>query len=75
MAEKVEKEKINQLKYMIETFGCKDKRFEDGFVSGLFYAITLLEQGKAYADKKIDWGKIGREDPEFHIEDDKCPSC
>ena len=57
-----DKEFINQLKYMIETFSCKDERFERGFVGGLYYAITLKEHGKEYADKKIDWDAIGRVD-------------
>lgn len=71
-----EKEKINQLKYMIETFGCKDKTFEAGFIGGLFYAVTLLENGKEYADKKIDWNKVGREDDDYAFQkEEKCSSC
>lgn len=71
-----EKEKINQLKSVIENFGCKDKRFEDGFISGLFYAVTLLENGKEYADKKIDWDAIGREDDRYVVpQEERCSSC
>ena len=68
-----EKEQINQLKYMVETFGCKNKEFENGFIQGIFYAVTLLEHGKEYADKKIDWDYIGREDSEHAAP--KCDCC
>jgi hypothetical protein len=52
--EKVDKEFINQLKYVIDNFSCQDKRFEDGFVGGLFYVLTWIQYGKSYADHKID---------------------
>jgi len=72
-----EKEKINQLKYMCETFGCRDKRVEEGFVQGLFYAVNLLEHGKEYADKKMDWDHIGREDDRYVSKEEEkgCSSC
>lgn len=72
-----EKEKINQIKFMIETFGCRDKKFEEGFVGGLFYALTLLEHGKEHADNKIDWKKIGREDENYVSvsTEERCSSC
>lgn len=70
-----EKEKINQLKYMIETFSCDDQRFEDGFVGGLFYAVTLLEHGKEYADNKIDWKAIGRKNDKIVSEEKEGCGC
>ena len=48
-----EKEKINQLKVMIETYEHSNGDFEAGVVRGLFYAVNLLEHGKEYADKKV----------------------
>lgn len=59
--EKVDNEFVNQLKYMIDNFSCEDKRFEDGFIGGLFYVLTWIQYGKSYADHKINWDKIGRE--------------
>ena len=70
--EKVDKEFINQLKYVIDNFSCKDKRFEDGFVGGLFYVLTWIQYGKSYADHKIDWNKIGREEDNDVSEKDGC---
>lgn len=72
-----EKEKINQLKYMLETFSFENKDFEDGFVGGLFYAVTLLEHGKEYADSKIDWKSIKRRDNKYNadIQEETCSCC
>lgn len=67
-----DKEVINQIKYMIETFGCRDKGFEKGFVGGLYYAVLLIEKGKQYADKKIDWDEIGREDDDHAFMEKEC---
>lgn len=44
-----------QLKTKIECFSHEDKNYEDGVVRGLFYAIMLLEHGKQYADRKVDF--------------------
>ncbi len=52
-----EKEKINQLKNLIDEYENHDKIFEAGVLRGLFYAVTLLESGKAFADKKVDMKK------------------
>lgn len=48
-----EKEKINQLKAKIEDFSHSNKDFEKGVITGLFYAVTLLENGREYADQKV----------------------
>lgn len=48
-----EKEKINQIKAKIEEFTSKNKDYESGVIAGLFYAVTLLENGREYADKKV----------------------
>ena len=68
--EQVDKEFINQLKYVINNFSCKDKKFESGFVGGLFYVLNWIEYGKTYADHKIDWDSIGMEFND--ISDDGC---
>lgn len=59
--ENVDKEFLNQLKFEISNFNCKDKKFESGFIGGLYYVLLWIEYGKTYADHKIDWDKIGRE--------------
>lgn len=48
-----EKEKINQIKAKIEEFTSKNKDYETGVIGGLFYAVTLLENGREYAEKKV----------------------
>ena len=55
------KEAINKIKSVIEEFSCKDKRYESGFIGGLYYTVLLLENGKEYADSKINWDEIGRD--------------
>ena len=57
---------INTLKSVIEDFSCKDKKYESGFIGGLFYAKTLLEHGKEYADSKINWDAIGKDDYDYN---------
>lgn len=52
-----EKEKINQLKSAIEEFSHKDKTFQDGVVMGMFYALTLFEHGKEYADNHVKFNR------------------
>lgn len=47
-------EAINQLKNYIEEYSNNNKDFEAGVLRGIFYSVTLLENGKAYADKKVD---------------------
>jgi len=47
-------EAINQLKNYIEEYSNSNKDFENGVLRGIFYSVTLLEHGKAYADKKVD---------------------
>ena len=47
-------EAINQLKNYIEEYSNSNKDFEAGVLRGIFYSVTLLEHGKAYADKKVD---------------------
>lgn len=47
-------EAINQLKNYIEEYSNSNKDFENGVLRGIFYSVTLLENGKAYADKKVD---------------------
>lgn len=47
------KETTNQLKNKIEEFSHPDKKFEEGVIKGMFYSVTLMEQGRDYADKKV----------------------
>lgn len=47
-------EAINQLKNYIEEYSNNNKDFEAGVLRGIFYSVMLLENGKAYADKKVD---------------------
>lgn len=49
---------INQLKYKLEDFEYSNKIYETCFVKGLFYAITLLEHGKAEAESKLSSDSI-----------------
>lgn len=46
-------EAICQLKAKLEDFEHSNRVAETWFVKGLFYAITLLESGKEYADQKL----------------------
>jgi hypothetical protein len=75
MFDKDKKVAINTLKSVIEEFSCKDKRYEDGFVGGLFYSILFLEHGKEYADSKIDWNKIGRDSDYNYNRSESCDDC
>lgn len=49
-----EKEKINQLKNCIDEYSNPNKDFEAGVLRGIFYSVTLMENGKKYADEKVD---------------------
>ena len=51
-------ESINQLKYKLEDFEHTNKVFETGFIKGLFYAFTLLEDGRDEAEAKLSSDKI-----------------
>lgn len=51
-------EAINQLKSKLEDFEHSNRVAEIWFVKGLFYAITLLENGKEYADQKMSSNSI-----------------
>ncbi len=51
-------EAINQLKYKLEDFEHTNKVYETGFIKGLFYAITLLEDGREEAEAKLSSDKI-----------------
>ena len=53
-----EKEKINQLKNFIDEYTNSNKDFESGVLRGIFYAVTLLENGKKYADEKVDMRNV-----------------
>lgn len=47
------REEVNQLKSKLEEFEHTNKLYETWFVKGLFYAITLIEHGKTYAEGKL----------------------
>ena len=47
-------ELVNQLKNYIDEYSNPNKDFEAGVLRGLFYALTVAENGKEYADKKVD---------------------
>ena len=47
-------ETINHLKNYIDEYSNPNKDFESGVLRGLFYAIAVAENGKEYADKKVD---------------------
>jgi hypothetical protein len=47
-------EYINQLKNVIDEYSNPNKDFEAGILRGIFYAVTVAEHGKDYADKKVD---------------------
>jgi len=47
-------EYINQLKNVIDEYSNPNKYFEAGILRGIFYAVTMFEHGKDYADKKVD---------------------
>lgn len=53
-----EKEKINQLKNYIDEYSNPNKDFEAGVLRGIFYAVALFENGKDYADKKVDMKNV-----------------
>ena len=55
-----DKEFINQLKYLIETYTDKDPAYETGFVQGIFYAYNYKLHGKAYADERLRAHSDGR---------------
>ena len=48
-----DKEYVNQLKYLIETYSDPNKDYETGFVQGLFYAYNYKLHGKDYADQRL----------------------
>lgn len=47
-------EAIEALKEIIQDYEHPDSAYESGVVMGLTYAVTVLENGKDYANQKVD---------------------
>ena len=56
----MEKEIVNQIKYMIENYSDENPDYEQGFIQGAFYALNCFQHGKAYADERLRIHSDGR---------------
>lgn len=74
----MEKEIVNQIKYMIENYSDPNKDYERGFIQGAFYALNCFQHGKDYADERLRIHSDGRKFADGYaagVESKGCDCC